>query len=112
MRGEEGELEVAVLLPLLSTWPARGDEEVDRRGSTALAPMLCLREILEISLPMAFPKQWPHFVTTIHDQMGGHAMLSADSFASFFFLQVRIFYSFDPALKPSVQPSDFVLGWS
>jgi hypothetical protein len=44
--------------------------------------------------------------------MGGHTMLGSKGCMSFFFLQMRIFCSTDPAQKPPAQPSGFVLGWS
>jgi hypothetical protein len=92
---------------------SRGGEEVGKTESTASVSMLCLRETLKNSLPMAIPKRRPKFVFAIHSQTGGLAMLGAQICASFCFLQERIFYSYGPAHKPPTQPSSFVpdCGW-
>jgi hypothetical protein len=65
---------------------------------------------LEISILVTFPKRWLDFVAAIHGQMGGHAMLGADSCTSFFFLRAMIFCSSDLALKAPAQPSGFIPG--
>jgi hypothetical protein len=78
----------------------RGGEEVEKTGSTAPAPVLHLRENLEIYLPVAISKRRPGFVAAIHCKMGGLAMLDAVICESSYFLFVRIFCSFDPAPKP------------
>jgi hypothetical protein len=90
--------------------PDRGGMEVDLAGLMAQAFVLCLREALENSPPMAIPKRRPVLASAICGQRAGLAMLSAQESASSFLLQVRIFCSCGMAPKPPTQPSGFVPG--
>jgi hypothetical protein len=90
--------------------PGRGGMEVVLAGLMAQAFVLCLREALENSPPMAIPKRRPVLASAISGQRAGLAMLGAQGSASFFLLQVRIFCSCGLAPKPPTQPSGFVPG--
>jgi hypothetical protein len=90
--------------------PSRGGMEVDLAGLMAQTLVLCLRETMENSPPMAISKRRSVLASAICGQRAGLAMLVAQESASSFLLQVRIFRSCGLAPKPPTQPSGFVPG--